>query len=703
MDFTTKSWLILIATIAAAAVVITIVCKSFKYVRALFKRIALMKKLKSLCGKNGWTLDLLDSPYKSVFGATNGPELSMSKDGRRILVKFFTCLRYADTYTLSDIRRFTTESNAGMTLVNMKPFSSGIAAKDPALAIPHFHGVKNGTLREIEIVGGEDGGIQSDEDAELILCVNPISIEMRRVAGSRTEQVFDGDVVDGYTVYSGGALCDLIAGKKTGAGLPAKRTKKSSVLMHTLTLTLCILALCSCGAHGADAGTGSAGTPDTDDREIEETDTEKPDTAQTAPETEKCAPDDEPDQNESPTLTVYYDAVNGEYMKQLVEQFMTENPDVKIVTHDYTSMAADEFAAMLDEKLRSGDGPDVILAENTTGTSATVPNAISLYNAGAFYDLDKLGVNLSGCNEKVMAGGRYNGAQYAAPLDYSLGFVFTTKERMQRFGIPYGDGTSLSDFASAVGGYVNDGGRAFADLTIPATLAMHNGISPASIAGERSAFSVLTSAVDSIYPGIYTGKIADYIYSYEALGDEVDAFVDGKTLFYTGVPETLAGIGRVYDAAIKNGETPVWFTLPTAFGDAPSPTVGHWLAVNAKTTNTDAARAFVESAVGFDSQHKAAVRYGIPVCESLMTYMRVVYTNAGVPNANEEVFLKWREFQQSFVSDYFDDIASMKSAAVCDSGSLDIVNVVFSDVITGAKSVADALKDASSAIAEHIK
>lgn len=704
MDINLESWLILIVTAAVAAAAITLVCKSFKYIRALCKRFALVRKIKSICKKHGYALETLASPYKSVFIKNDSPELAITKDGTRYLVRFFTCLRLRDTYTLSDIDHYMTKSNAGMYLTDMKYNAmGGLVNIDREMMMPRIAHVNDGDAVEYT-VESDTSYIDDAEfsDAVRILCVNPVSVEMRRVAGNTTEPVADGDVIDGHIVYSGSALCSMLDGKKE-----KKRTSaKMSAFMSIFTLILCAFALCSCAetheADDTDADVPSAPVTDGETDSAITTDTEAPATEPASPVTESGAPADTADTNEPPTLTVYYDAFNGEYLKLLVEQFMKENPDVKVISYDYTTMAADEFASLLDEKLRSGDGPDVILAENTTGTSATVPNAISLYNAGAFFDLDKLGVDLSGCNANVMAGGRYNGAQYTAPLDYSLGFVFTTKERMQRFGIPYGDGTSLSDFASAVGGYVNDGGRAFADLTIPASLAMHSGITPSSMADEKSAFTALTNAVDSIYPGIYAGKAADYIYSYETLGDEVNAFIDGKTLFYISDSETLVIIGRVYDAAIKNGETPVWFTLPTVDGGAPSPTVGHWLAVNANTKNVDAARAFVESAVGFDAQHKTAARYGIPVCESLMSYMHRIYMTAGLPE-DEEVFVKWREFSPTFVNDYFDVIDSMGSAAVCDSGSLDIVNVVFSDVITGAKSVADALKDASEAIAEHIK
>ncbi len=170
-----------------------------------------MRSLKRTCRRRKYKLEVIKSCYRSVISPVDGCELLITTPEKKYCVKFFTCLRYKDTYTFADVGHYTTESNAGMTLVNMNPFTSGMGRKDPSLAIEHFHRVENEGMNEMEIIGGEtDDAPTAYPDAEMILCVNPIPVEMRCVKGSTTVQMFDGDVLDGYTVYSGKALLTLL-------------------------------------------------------------------------------------------------------------------------------------------------------------------------------------------------------------------------------------------------------------------------------------------------------------------------------------------------------------------------------------------------------------------------------------------------------------------------------------------------------------
>lgn len=204
---TVESWLTLAAVIIAAVIVVLLVVKSYKYIRAFFKRLGLMHSLKKMCRRRKYKMERLSSCYGSIFRHTDGDDLLITTPTEKYAVKFFTCLRYKDTYTFSDIKHYTTASNAGMTLVNMNPFISGIAKPDPSLKIPHFYKAASGSVEEVEVTGGEESGaLHPHRDAKSVLCVNPIPIELRRVKGNTTVQVFDGDELDGYTVYSGSAL-----------------------------------------------------------------------------------------------------------------------------------------------------------------------------------------------------------------------------------------------------------------------------------------------------------------------------------------------------------------------------------------------------------------------------------------------------------------------------------------------------------------
>ena len=51
---------------------------------------------------------------------------------------------------------------------------------------------------------------KSADPSENILCIHPTSQEMLKVEGSRTVPLFDGDVLENCTVYSGSALLNLL-------------------------------------------------------------------------------------------------------------------------------------------------------------------------------------------------------------------------------------------------------------------------------------------------------------------------------------------------------------------------------------------------------------------------------------------------------------------------------------------------------------
>lgn len=206
-----ESWIIFAASVAAIVIVSLLVVKSYKYIRALAKRWQLMHSLKRVCRLKNYKMEKLSSYYRSIFRASDKNEILITTPKKKYCIKFFTCLRYKDTYTFADVKHYTTASNAGMTLVNMNPFISGISKKDPSLQIPHFSKVKNEGVTEFEITGGEVGDAsRSYADAEMILCISPIPIEMRRVKGNTTVQMFDGDELDGYVVYSGKALLSYL-------------------------------------------------------------------------------------------------------------------------------------------------------------------------------------------------------------------------------------------------------------------------------------------------------------------------------------------------------------------------------------------------------------------------------------------------------------------------------------------------------------
>ena len=206
------NWTKVIATLGGIAAACVLAGKSLKYIRAVWKRFTLMSRLRSICRKKGYKLKKLSSCYRSIFTVTDSPEILITTPQEKYEIKLFTCLRYRDTYTLADIDHFTTQSNANMILLGNPTYPSGMNPKnvDHSLIMPRFHRDRRDVIKEVTIEGADKKPAEANTDATKILCLNPISIEVRRVEKSRTEQVFDGDELGGYRVYSGTGLCRLL-------------------------------------------------------------------------------------------------------------------------------------------------------------------------------------------------------------------------------------------------------------------------------------------------------------------------------------------------------------------------------------------------------------------------------------------------------------------------------------------------------------
>ena len=211
------NWSKVIVTLAVIAAAAVIAYKSLKYIRAFVKRACLVVKLRNTCRKNGYEFEKLSSCYKSVWRPTNGAEILITTPEKKYEIKFFTCLRYRDTYTFDGIEHYTTKSNAKMLLLDSKYPSGGIANVGE-LWMPRTPRLESGIIEEVEVLD-HSGSAMTEEypDAEKILCINPVSVELRRVVENRTEQVFDGDVLDGCTVYGGDKLCHIIGDNTSGA------------------------------------------------------------------------------------------------------------------------------------------------------------------------------------------------------------------------------------------------------------------------------------------------------------------------------------------------------------------------------------------------------------------------------------------------------------------------------------------------------
>lgn len=205
-----QNWLIFIAHIIAAIAIIVIIIKSFKYIRAFFKRSSLMRRLRAICKNKGYILKE-NNVYRSVIKSNTAPELCIKANDKLYLVKFFTCLKYRDTYTLTDHSSYFTSSNTAniMAVIERSPLGTMPLHGRNEQRLWNKTTVKTGEHHIKKEIKNDSVSFKQGENIERILCINPISVDMQVVHTNRPEKVFDGERFKDCIVYSGSAMCEF--------------------------------------------------------------------------------------------------------------------------------------------------------------------------------------------------------------------------------------------------------------------------------------------------------------------------------------------------------------------------------------------------------------------------------------------------------------------------------------------------------------
>lgn len=211
LDYILEQWINLFSVITAIALSCIVVFKSYKYVRALFKRGTLIRKLKKICKQKNLSLIYDSKYYLSVFGKSSKNEITIISGEKQINVKMFACLKRKDIYTLTSINSFFTTNNLNPIFVSYTYPSSGLVLRkenERKLYLQRFYKSNNKFIKEETINPEVD--TKTGNNLINILCINPISAKIEVVRTNRAEQVFDGDTFKGYTVYSGNGLCSFL-------------------------------------------------------------------------------------------------------------------------------------------------------------------------------------------------------------------------------------------------------------------------------------------------------------------------------------------------------------------------------------------------------------------------------------------------------------------------------------------------------------
>lgn len=381
-------------------------------------------------------------------------------------------------------------------------------------------------------------------------------------------------------------------------------------------------------------------------------------------------------------LTLYYDSYNKEYMDLLIDSFCDFYPEVTVNLRDYSSLTPAEAKKQLGEDLKNGTGPDLILDYITAGYTC-IPDTMYLLDSDEFLPLGELNIDTRDCSETVLTCGQYNGTQYFLPLNFSLGYLLTTDERMTDLSILDGSKVTMAEFSEKIAQYYEEypGKYAFRELFASTYLPYHDGVSflnpeTGELLPEEDARRIVEEYTEYYAEGLFPDFLSrNYNAAIEKYnGDAVDTFLAGDLLFYsaphfTGTFDTLMLFNRTYTELVEAGENPVVFTLPTADGEAPCPVMNWYFAVNADTENKTAVEWFIENATHYETQCRIGWKYGLPVNDYSLEIIYKFYTDSDSFNRRQykSVFPLFGEFSAEFVDSYFESIKNMRETEFIDS------------------------------------
>lgn len=398
---------------------------------------------------------------------------------------------------------------------------------------------------------------------------------------------------------------------------------------------------------------------------------------------------------ESGELLIWYDACSKDYMTGLITEFQKEYPEIKVMTEDYSNMIIPDYRTKLAGELMAGRGPDIVLSNHDNNN--IVQNLTKLLQNGIFLDINTLGVNFSNCNQAVLASGVYEGRQYMVVLNYSLGFLLSSKERIQTYALVCDK--DLASFADSLSSVYNAGNLVFSDIFTVEFLYHQNGFSlldyenqTLTASGEDiNRFKQMADAYNALFPDIFSDNnaLAQYqlftrrIHKYD--NSMVNAYLSEDLTFYSspglvGTYDDIRMMNSVCDEIRKQGQTPYLTSLPTVDGGAPSPIPNWFLLVNSKTEHTKEAACFIQSVLGMDSQYEVSGKAAITVNNDLIECMRAYYCD-GIKDANY-VFPE-HNIPEDVCRYYFAQIDSMQPGVYTDTQTMGHLFGVFHEYLTG--------------------
>ncbi len=147
------------------------------------------------------------------------------------------------------------------------------------------------------------------------------------------------------------------------------------------------------------------------------------------------------------------------------------------------------------------------------------------------------------------------------------------------------------------------------------------------------------------------------------------------------------------------GEEPTLFSIPTADGQAPAPSVNAFLAVNANTKSRDAVKLFIESALGIESQYSVSSEYGIPVNTELINIMKDFYING---KWHDKYIFEENKMPEKITKTFFDTIENMNNGVYLDVQTSGKMFSVIREYIVNKADIETAYSVGRSAVEEYL-
>jgi len=186
-----RSYTEVIGTVVLIVLIGLLLYRSLKYIRAVWKRMNLMRRLKKVCREQGLTLTVKKSPVLSVFRPTSEPELTIRTPERIYFIKLTAFVNPARTYLLNGPDRVFVDDGFTIQLLryrgrNKNPTGLSMRILDRIAGRKYLVGIDSGGgMRELT-KSDNHVNFKSENHFENILCIHPTSHEMLRVEGSRT-------------------------------------------------------------------------------------------------------------------------------------------------------------------------------------------------------------------------------------------------------------------------------------------------------------------------------------------------------------------------------------------------------------------------------------------------------------------------------------------------------------------------------------